>query len=196
MHIFGNYAFKKFANTTLQNVKNDSKLRIMDKNLAIIRTAEKKELHIIQHIASITYGPTYLSILGKAQVDYMLGKIYSLEALSKQFEQGHVFIIAHKNNSDVGFASYSLADAIRNIYQLQKLYLLPELQGTGLGAWMVQEVIAQVRQRGGQTLQLNVNRFNRAKGFYEKLGFTVKGIVDIPIGEEYFMNDYVMELDI
>lgn len=37
---------------------------------------------------------------------------------------------------------------------------------------------------------------NRARGFYERLGFNVTETVDIPIGEGYFMNDYVMEMDL
>jgi hypothetical protein len=41
-----------------------------------------------------------------------------------------------------------------------------------------------------------VNRYNKAKGFYEKLGFKVIGKEDIDIGNGYLMNDYVMQLEI
>jgi diamine N-acetyltransferase len=40
-------------------------------------------------------------------------------------------------------------------------------------------------------LDLNVNRHNPAKSFYEKIGFTVLREEDVPIGP-YWMNDYVM----
>jgi ribosomal protein S18 acetylase RimI-like enzyme len=40
---------------------------------------------------------------------------------------------------------------------------------------------------------LNVNRYNPAKDFYEKLGFKIILEEDIPIGQ-YWMNDYVMRL--
>ena len=40
---------------------------------------------------------------------------------------------------------------------------------------------------------LNVNRRNKAKQFYEHLGFTIISEEDIDIGQGYFMNDYVME---
>lgn len=166
----------------------------MDKNAAIIRKAQKEELNIIQHIATAAYGPAYLSILGQAQLDYMLGKIYSREALSGQYDQGHVFLISQLDEVDGGFASYSSADPAQRIYRLHKLYVLPDLQGTGLGGCMVREVVDRVREGGGRTLQLNVNRFNPARGFYERMGFTIKETVNIPIGEGYYMNDYVMEL--
>jgi len=32
--------------------------------------------------------------------------------------------------------------------------------------------------------------------FYEKRGFTISEEVDIGIGEGYFMNDYIMGLDV
>jgi GNAT superfamily N-acetyltransferase len=161
-----------------------------------ILIAAKEELPIIQHIATVAYHHTYVPILGQDQVDFMLNKIYSLKSLSEQLENGHMFIIAREDEMDVGFASYSRKETVLGTYQLQKLYLLPELQGTGLGRFLIGEVISQVKEQGARCLQLNVNRFNKSRGFYEKMGFTIKEKVDIPIGERYYMNDYVMELDI
>ena len=46
-------------------------------------------------------------------------------------------------------------------------------------------------EAGKETLDLNVNRHNKAKNFYEKMGFQVAYEEDIPIGK-YWMNDYVM----
>jgi hypothetical protein len=37
-----------------------------------------------------------------------------------------------------------------------------------------------------------VNRYNPAKDFYGKRGFTIVYTEDIDIGGGYFMNDYVM----
>ena len=168
----------------------------MENHSTLLLRADQEEMPIVQHIASAVYGPTYLGILGQAQVDYMLGKIYSTSALAEQLEQGHVFFIAKIRQRDVGFVSYSCENATQGVFKLQKLYVLPEMQGRGLGAFLVRAVSSQVRQRGGKILQLNVNRFNRAREFYEKLGFRIKESVDIPIGEGYFMNDYVMEKDL
>src|SRR5690606_37858210 len=117
------------------------------------RTAGKEDLSIVQKIAFETYGPTYTAILGRAQVDYMLNKIYSMKALSEQFEKGHVFLIANTTGMDVGFASYSLTDPIGKIFHLQKLYVLPGTQGTGIGIRLLNEVIAKVSKQGGKVLQ-------------------------------------------
>lgn len=126
----------------------------------------------------------------------MLEEIYSPAALLKQLEHGHTFLIVEENNKKLGFAAYSLLDGVNQVYKLQKIYVLPEFQGRGLGSGLISEVISRVRQQGGEKLRLNVNRFNSAKGYYEKIGFKVIATVDIPIGRGFFMNDYIMELDI
>lgn len=161
-----------------------------------VRIASTEDLSIIQHIATVAYHHTYVPILGSEQVDFMLKKIYSLDALSQQADQGHTFIIAQEEGEELGFAAYSKMEPDQETYKLEKLYLLPDKQGTGLGRFLINEVISQVKVAGAKSLQLNVNRFNKARGFYEKLGFTIKEKVDIPIGERYFMNDFVMEMDI
>ena len=49
---------------------------------------------------------------------------------------------------------------------------------------------------GGKKLELQVNRKNKAVGFYEKMGFQIVESKDFHIGEEFYMNDYVMCLDL
>ena len=48
------------------------------------------------------------------------------------------------------------------------------------------------KHNGAKILQLNVNRFNKAKDFYLAMGYKIIAEEDIPIGN-YFMNDYIME---
>lgn len=45
-------------------------------------------------------------------------------------------------------------------------------------------------------MELNVNRENRARYFYERMGMRRLREGDFPIGEGYYMNDYIMGLDI
>lgn len=161
-----------------------------------IQVATKDDLPIIQHIATLAYHATYIPILGNEQVDYMLKMIYSLDSLAAQMDQGHRFLVVLDGGKAVGFASFNSLDESSSVYKLQKLYVLPAQHGAGLGRYLINEVIAHAQRAGAGKLQLNVNRFNKARGFYEKLGFEVKEQVDIPIGEGYFMNDYVMEREI
>ncbi len=58
---------------------------------------------------------------------------------------------------------------------------------------MINQIIEEIRNERASTLQLQVNRHNTAKDFYELLVFTIIEEADFDIGNGYFMNDYVME---
>jgi len=159
-----------------------------------LRKATEKDILSIRAIGITTYGPTYTHLLGQEQVDYMLNKFYSIAALKEQFIEGHLFLIASQDHKDVAFASYSITDHENRIVKLHKLYVLPEDHGKGLGKFLMNEVRDKAKDAGAKSLQLNVNRYNKAKTFYESAGFKIKETVDIEIGNGFFMNDYIMEL--
>lgn len=161
-----------------------------------LRVAGENDLLVIARIATKTYGPTYTAIIGQEQVDYMLGQFYTLAALKEQCLLGHVFLIAQYQGKDVAFASYSVTDPENAIYKLHKLYVLPEAHGQGLGRVLINEVRSKAIASGAKALELNVNRHNQAKAFYEKAGFKIKETVDIEIGNGFQMNDYVMSLSL
>ena len=71
--------------------------------------------------------------------------------------------------------------------------MLPETQGKGLGKMLLQSVEQAAEAFDAHTLSLNVNRFNKARTFYIKLGFETLEEVDIEIGHGYLMQDYIME---
>ena len=121
----------------------------------------------------------------------MLNLIYSEQALKKQIQQHHPFIIVYNTGLPVGFASYS--ETKPAVYKLHKLYVLPSQQGKGTGTFVLEQIMSDIKAKGAVAMQLNVNRNNSAKLFYEKLGFEVIASEDIDIGSGFFMNDYVME---
>ncbi|WP_316826482.1 GNAT family N-acetyltransferase [Pedobacter miscanthi] len=158
-----------------------------------LRRAKEEDLEIIRDIAAATWPSTYLDIIGQAQIDYMLDKMYNRGELLKQLMEGHIFLIAEDAEKQYGFAGYSIIGHDERIYKLHKLYVLPSAHGKGVGKILINEVFNQVKDAGGSALQLNVNKHNNAKDFYLKGGFTIKESVKIDIGEGYFMDDYVME---
>lgn len=164
--------------------------------MILLRKAKEQDIPLIREIAAITWGPTYVPIIGQEQVDYMLEKMYNDGVLLEQMMQGHAFLIAEIGKKDMGFAGYSITDHDNKVYKLHKLYVLPEAHGKGVGKFLINEIVNAIREAGGKKLQLNVNRENKAKDFYERAGFQIKETVDLDIGNGFFMNDYVMEMDI
>jgi len=159
-----------------------------------IRPAQKTDLPTVRHLAHEIWPSAYLGILGEAQLNYMLEKIYSLSSLEHQLSVlNHQFILATENDVPVGFASYS-AHEDAAVYHLNKIYVLPNQQGKNIGKQMLDHVISAVKKNGAFCLELNVNRYNKALHFYEKQGFKILRKEDIDIGSGYFMNDYVLEM--
>ena len=46
------------------------------------------------------------------------------------------------------------------------------------------------------TIELNVNRHNPAVGFYKHMGFHEHATRDFHIGNGYYMNDYIMRMEV
>ncbi len=158
----------------------------------VIREADKTDIPVINILAHAVYPHTYGSILNEAQLHYMLDLFYSHKGLEKQFDDNHIFLIAMMNAETVGFASYSHSNKA-GVYKVHKLYVHPLVQGKGIGKKLLDRIIQDVEPLGATAIQLNVNRHNKARDFYERNGFAIAGEEDIAIGEGYFMNDYVME---
>lgn len=162
----------------------------------LIRKATVDDVATIQAIAEETWRHTYSSILEKEQLNFMLEEIYSEKKLLSQLtHQTQTYLLLVEDDKPVAFAGYSPREEDPEIYKLHKLYCLTETQGKGYGKILINEVAAKTLEAGKHTLDLNVNRHNKAKTFYEKMGFTVAYEEDLPIGK-YWMNDYVMRKEL
>ena len=153
-----------------------------------------QEIPVIQDIAFRSWQVAYKDILALAQLNYMLEKLYSFETLEYQHNKlNFTSVLALDENLPVAFATYSPKENFDNIYRLHKIYILPDQQGKGTGRYLLEHIISELKARNATILELNVNRQNKARIFYEKFGFTIVGEEDIPIGNGYFMNDYIMQ---
>ena len=161
-----------------------------------IRKATLSDVETIRGLAEKTWWHAYSPILEKEQIAFMLGEIYSAEKITGQITNGtQTYLLLIEDSKPVAFAAYSPRDEDPEIYKLHKLYCLTETQGKGYGKILINEVAAKTLSADKHTLDLNVNRHNKAKTFYEKMGFRVVYEEDVPIGK-YWMNDYVMRKEL
>jgi ribosomal protein S18 acetylase RimI-like enzyme len=164
--------------------------------MILLRKAKEADLQIISDLAERIWPQTYSEYISEEQLRYMLDLMYSKAELLSQLQEGYNFIIADDGKEDVGFACSSLIEPESSTYKLHKLYVLPEMHGKGVGKILINEVKNLAVHEGGKFLQLNVNRNNKAADFYQKIGFKIKETVDVNIGNGFYMNDYVMEIEI
>ena len=157
-----------------------------------IKKADIDDIPLIRELTFRVWPQTYASILSQEQIDYMLEMMYSESSLKKQMSEDDCqFIIVYENGNPVGFASYSKEEAQR--WKLNKIYVLQNQQGKGTGKYVINYIIEEIKKQNANSLFLQVNRYNNAKTFYEKLGFAEIDFINLDIGNGYFMNDYVME---
>lgn len=155
--------------------------------------AEVQHFSVIQDIARNTWPHTFGAILSPQQIDYMLNWMYSLSSIEEQVKKGHNFLLATDGKEYYGYASYEVNYKGTAKVKVHKIYILPSVQGKGVGRLLMDAIAETAKQHDGTHLALNVNRENPAIKFYERYGFEIVGSEDIDIGNGYLMEDYVME---
>jgi diamine N-acetyltransferase len=160
-----------------------------------VRQLAKEDLWLIRELAIQIFPVTYQEIVEPIQIDYMMDLFYKPENLVNQFESGQVFLVIYFNRKAAGYASYTRLNETGD-FKLNKIYVDTRDQGKGLGRTLINELIVRIKTAGGRNLELNVNKNNKAVGFYKAMGFRVKREELLDIGSGYFMDDYVMEITI
>ena len=164
----------------------------------MIRRATADDIPVIRAMADVVFRRTYREILSPEQMDYMMEWMYSAESLRRQMlEEGNVFFLEEGK----GYASVrrdGFAPDGRERFHLEKLFVMPDCQGSGLGRRFFDTVADYVRSvsPGHPRLELNVNRNNPAVRFYEHIGMYPDRAGEFPIGKGFYMNDFIMAIDL
>ena len=145
-----------------------------------IRKARIDDCGLINQMAGEVFPATYQEILSPGQME----------------EEGHVYFIAYEGDEPCGYVSVQQQE--ENVFHLQKIYVLPHFQGAHCGSFLFREAVRYIKEVHPEPclMELNVNRNNKALLFYERMGMRKLREGDFPIGNGYYMNDYIMGLDI
>mgnify|MGYP000966223165 FL=1 len=156
-----------------------------------IRKATPSDTGTIAALAEKIWMQYYPEIITVEQIRYMLDKMYSAPALQQQMSEGQDFYLLIENEQPIGYCSFSTTEP--GHYFLHKFYVDTHYHGKGIGTFLLNEMLKQLAPV--LTVRLTVNRKNyRSINFYFKNGFTIEKIADFDIGNNYFMNDFIMLL--
>ncbi len=153
---------------------------------------------MIQDIAYRTWPVAFRDILSQEQIQYMLDRMYSTSSLQEQMTAlGHHFLLAEESPGNYsGFISFEHRYRQLPQTKIHKIYILPASQGKGTGKQLISAVEQHVRQQGDRALLLNVNKYNDAARFYQRLGFSVIDYENIDIGRGFLMEDKIMQKEL
>ncbi|MGV1012645.1 MAG: GNAT family N-acetyltransferase [Flavobacterium sp.] len=155
--------------------------------------ATHSQLEIIQDLAKAIWPDAYGAILSQEQLEYMMEMMYSLDSLENQLKNNNVFLLVKEENDFIGFASYELNFQNSNKTKIHKLYILPTIQGKGVGKNLILYIQEIAKKNSSAALILNVNKYNKAKDFYLHNQFEIADSLVVDIGNGYVMDDFVME---
>ena len=98
-----------------------------------LRRAEARDVEKVIGLAQRIWSAHYTSIIGSAQIEYMLARMYSAGVILKEITSlAIVYELAEARGDSVGYCSFGPGPAPGEM-KLHKLYVLPENQGAGIG---------------------------------------------------------------
>jgi GNAT superfamily N-acetyltransferase len=160
-----------------------------------IRRIAANELPVVKRLAHEIWHACYPGIIPMGQIDYMLSIWYEPGAMAREMSTRDVWfaLIEAENFGPVGYVSFEKVPEQPVVF-INKLYLLPQMHGRGLGAAALSWTADRARELGADRLRLRVNKRNAAAiRSYLRGGFVFKEDVVTDIGSGYVMDDYVME---
>jgi len=154
---------------------------------------------VLRDLAGTIWRQHYSGIITAAQIEYMLARRFSDEALREHVHAADRWLeLLRVGEKPVGYCGYELGgidgdESGAATIKLGQLYLLEAHRGMGLGWHMLRHVEARAREPGRRALWLQVNKMNAAAiGFYRSAGFEVIRETVFEIGGGFVMDDYVM----
>lgn len=154
-----------------------------------LQKAKSQDIPLITSLAHKIWKAYYPAIISHEQIDYMLDKFYSTLSLDAQMNDGQDFYLINSNSISVGYLSVAQQDL--GDYFLNKFYIDPNEHRKNIGEssfLLLLDLLPDLK-----TMRLTVNRSNfKSINFYFKLGFIIEEVKDFDIGNNYFMNDFIM----
>ena len=161
--------------------------------IGFLAVRSDEQIDAVVRLAREIWQTHYLSIIGQAQIDYMLARFQSAEAIAGQIEAGQAYFLARHGEADAGYLALQ-ADDDGAALKISKIYVREAARGLGVGKAMLAFTEQQCRERGIDRIWLTVNRDNvDSIAWYERMGFVNTGPVVQDIGGGFVMDDFRFE---
>lgn len=145
-------------------------------------------------MATKIWNASYVDMISRDQSEYMLEKYLSPGSIMEQIAEGTIYALITEGGDDAGFVAYRIDG--EKLF-LSKFYIDKEYRHTGLATYSLRHITKIAEKLKLRQIYLTVNRKNvEAISAYEHWGFVSVDDVDTYIGNGFFMNDHIMELDL
>jgi diamine N-acetyltransferase len=168
----------------------------MSQVIQFVAVTTPQQIDAVAGLAREIWYEYYVALIGRAQVDYMVDRFQSAEAVVGQLRDGYEYFLIQRGLAEPaarGIGYCAVQPRPDGSLFLSKLYLLSDARGAGTGRVCMEFIEQLARRRGLNLLWLTVNKGNPAVKAYERLGFRIAADVVMDIGGGFVMDDYRME---
>ncbi|MBP3338314.1 MAG: GNAT family N-acetyltransferase [Lachnospiraceae bacterium] len=161
--------------------------------VTMIRVETDEQLKTLAEKANIVWHEFFPCILTGGQIDYMVEKFQSYDAMKNQMKNdGYEYYFITADDKILGYTGIKKEE--ERLF-LSKLYLLKENRGKGYASEAFKFLINYCKENDLKSIYLTVNKQNEHTiAVYKQKGFEVIDTQVADIGNGYVMDDYIMEL--
>lgn len=164
-----------------------------------IRKANLTDLEVLTQLCITTFTQTYAAYNTPENMKLHFQNAFNKTKLSQELEsEMEAYFLLMEKDLPIAFVklNYNCAHADSNgepMAEIQRIYVLQEHQGKGLGKILLHTAETEARRSGAKYLWLGVWQNNlKALDFYQKNGFTIVGTQEFVLGEDH-QSDFVMQ---
>ena len=148
-----------------------------------------EDINTLAKLADIVWHEFFPCILTSEQIDYMVSKFQSFDALKEQVENGYEYYIVN-DGENIGYIGFKKEPTKLFI---SKIYLLAGGRGKGYTKKIFKFLSEVVKNNNLDGMYLTVNKYNsHAIDVYKHYGFEIIDAVVTDIGNGFVMDDYIM----
>lgn len=167
-----------------------------------IKVACTNDTEVVSWLGRTTFSETYGSHNDQKNFQKYLEDSFSVESTQQQLEDtGNFFLLAQLEQKTIGYAKLRennkpFHDKTINAVELERIYVLKDYQGEGVGQNLLDKCLAFAQLRKYPVMWLGVWEKNlKAVKFYQRQGFVVFGSHKFQLGDEE-QNDLLMKKDL
>jgi len=163
--------------------------------IEIVRVITIAQIEAVAALAAEIWREHYTPIIGADQVEYMIEKFQSKDAIKHQIDSGDlVYYLLYAARRSAGyFAIQVRSDEVF----LSKLYVARPSRKLGLARMTIDFIKSVAADNCLKRVSLTINKNNRESlAAYERLGFKNEKAVVTDIGNGFYMDDFVLVLPV
>ena len=168
----------------------------------LLRPCKPEDFCTLRELSIRTYYETFAHLNTPEDMAAYLEDAFNVERLTKEFnDPNSSFFFLYFNDSLAGYLKLNEAPSQTDIndpscLEIERIYVVGEFQGKGLGQYLMDQAIATAAERQKKYAWLGVWEKNeKAIRFYKKNGFYEIGTHTFVMGEDV-QSDYIMRKDL